>query len=238
MAAIASSVLAIVPARGGSKRVPRKNLRPLGGKPLLCHTLDAALGSRCFTDIMLSSDDDEVLAIAAHYQGVVADRRDERYATDHATVFSLVASIVARPELVRRYDAVALLLPTAPFRGALHVRDCLALLDGDSDAVVSVTRFEFPPQFGVFVDPTSAHAIPVWDPSPLLSGQTRSQDQAPVYRPNGAIYVSWWDAYYRLGTFYGARMKCYPMSREESVDIDSEADLEYAQYLLDRARSR
>jgi CMP-N-acetylneuraminic acid synthetase len=232
----ASSVLGIVPARGGSKRVLRKNLRLLGGKPLICHTLEAALDSRAFSDVMLSSDDDEILEIAKGYDDVVVDRREACYATDQATVFSLVASIVARAGFKDRYDAVALLLPTAPFRQAQHICECLALLDEATESVVSVTLFEFPPQFGLFVDSTNSNATPAWSPSPLLSGQTRSQDQQPVYHPNGAIYVAWWDAYCRRSTFYGEPMKGYLMSREASIDIDTEADLEYAQYLFQRAQ--
>jgi CMP-N,N'-diacetyllegionaminic acid synthase len=222
--------LAIIPARGGSKRIARKNLQELGGVPLVQHALRAAIDSQCFTDVLLTSDDDEILELGSRMNGVTTDRRDPAHATDKATVFGLVAALVARAEFQDRYDAVGLLLPTAPFRSANHVQDGFSLLNASCDAVVSVTRFEFPPQFGVLIDEESRQMTPYANPSPLLTGQTRSQDQAAIYHPNGALYLAWWSSYVEHGSFYKGRVRALEMSRLHSVDIDTPEDLEYARY--------
>lgn len=226
--------LAVIPARGGSKRVPRKNLQQLGGKPLVAHAIEAALDAGCFSDILLSSDDEEVRAVGASYQGVSAEDRAAEMASDTATVFSFIAALVARADLARRYDVIALLLPTAPFRRGEHVRAGFKLLEPGVDAVVSVAPYDFPPQFGVFLD-TETNAIrPFVEPSPLHTGRTRSQDQQRIYHPNGAFYFAWWASYARNRSFYLGKVRGCPMTRADSVDIDDAEDLAYAQFLWNR----
>ena len=224
--------LAVVPARGGSKRLPRKNLRLLGGKPLVCHTLDAAIDSGCFAEIVLSSDDPGILALAGDYPQVRPHRREADWSGDRCTVFDFLHHLVTEGGAGEGCDALALLLPTAPFRTVRSVRGVAAMLTREVDSVVSLCRYDFPPQFGVYLEEATGEIRPAFDPSPLLSGATRSQDQAPILHPNGAVYMAWIDAYRQYGTFYRGRCRGYEMDRYESLDIDSEADLEYAEFLL------
>jgi CMP-N-acetylneuraminic acid synthetase len=226
--------LAVIPARGGSKRVARKNLRDLGGKPLVAHTIEAALQADCFTDVLVSSDDPEIRAVGAAYPGVTTEDRASEWASDTATVFSYIAALVAREDLASRYDVISLLLPTAPFRRAEHVKAGFSLLEPGVDAVVSVSPYEFPPQFGVLLDEATSAIRPFVEPSPLQTGKTRSQDQARVYHPNGAFYFAWWRAYASNRSFYLGKVRGCPMTRADSVDIDDEDDLAYAQYLWGR----
>ena len=109
--------LTVIPARGGSKRVPRKNLRLLGGKPLVCYTIDAAVKSGCFNKIILSSNDDEVLSLGKE-KGIEAERRPDELSGDHVRVLEVFKHILHQPEIYGTYDVVALLWPTCPFRTA------------------------------------------------------------------------------------------------------------------------
>lgn len=229
--------IAVVPARGGSKRVPRKNLRPLGGVPLVTRALRAAVDSGVFDHVLLSSDDPEILALANRSPGVTPHRRDPAHATDTATVFGFLRELAQTDPLVSSAAVVGLLLPPVPFRTAVHVREAAALLDATVDAVVSFTAFEFPPQFAVTLDPGGL-IRPLLPDSPLLGGRTRSQDQVPTFRPNGAVYLGWREAFLAHQGFYAGRTRAYLMDRDSSIDIDTEDDWAYAAWLLERREGR
>lgn len=226
--------LAIIPARGGSKRLPRKNLRPLGGRPLVAHTLAAAADSGCFSRILLSSDDPEMLAQADDFEGVDPWPREEALSGDKVTALTLVESIIETNGFDAEYDVVALLLPTCPFRTAQHVREGFELLSEEVDGVVSLTTYEFPPQLSVTLGEENGYIRGVFDPCPLITGDTRSQDQATIYRPNGAFYIQWMAKFMVNRNFWKGDVRGYVMDREDSVDIDDERDLEYAQFMWER----
>lgn len=223
--------LAIIPARGGSKRLPGKNIKPLQGKPLISYTIEAAIKSDCFTKILLSSDDEEILEIGRQYQEVEGEVRPSRLAGDQVKVLELVCEIAERPELKENYDVIALLLPTAPFRQAKHIQAGFEELTPNIDSVVSLTTYEFPPQLSVTLEENQL-ITPVFNPCPLITGDTRSQDQKLIYRPNGGFYISWWQSFLVNQNFWKGKVKGYPMSRLASVDIDDQTDLDYAEFLL------
>ena len=178
--------LAIVPARGGSKRLPGKNLRPLNGKPLIGYTIQAALRSECFQKVLFSSDDEELLEVARGF-GADAEERPAYLAADTAKVLELVNVLADREEFQREFDIIALLLPTCPFRRPSDIRKGMELLTREVDSVVSVTDYEFPPQLGVKVDPGTGLLEGLFDPSPLVTGDTRSQDKERILRPIGGF---------------------------------------------------
>ena len=224
--------LAIIPARGGSKRLTKKNLRLIGGKPLVCHTLEAAQQSACFVKVLLSSDDRDILALADGYDIVEPALRPEELSGDHVTALTLVNHIVSDPRIRTEYDVVALLLPTAPFRNALHLKEGFEMLTEEVDGVVSLTAYEFPPQLSVRLE--GGLVAPVFDPCPLITGNTRSQDQSAIYRPNGGFYIQWMEKFIINRNFWKGKVRGYEMKRIDSVDIDNEMDLQYAEFLLDR----
>ena len=226
--------LAIIPARGGSKRLPKKNLRLLGGKPLVCRTLDTAEASDCFDKIILSSDDQEILELAKPYRRIVPEVRSDALSGDKVTALSLVSEIVDRLGADKEFDVVALLLPTAPFRQVADIRAGFDLLDDTVDGVNSLTSYEFPPQLSVTLK--DGMISPTFEPCPLITGNTRSQDQLPIYRPNGAFYISWMESFCKYRNFWKGNVKGYIMQRIHSVDIDTEMDLNYAQFLLDNEK--
>jgi len=222
--------LAIVPARGGSKRLPKKNLRPLGGRPLVCHTLDAAQNSGCFSKILLSSDEPKILDFANDYADVEAMLRPKVLAGDLVTALNLVKSIVANPQIHEEFGIITLLLPTAPFRTSVHIQEGMRLLTPKVDGVVSLTPYEFPPQLSVTLENGQVH--PVFEPCPLITGDTRSQDQKIIYRPNGAFYMQWMSSFLRNQNFWMGQVTGYVMDRRDSVDIDDLGDLDYAEHLI------
>lgn len=223
--------LAIIPARGGSKRLPRKNVKDLNGKPLACYSIDAAVESGVFDTIMLNSDDPEILSLADRYETVEARSRPGRLAGDKDKVISLILELAQEPEIVERFSVIALLLPTCPFRGAEDLKTGLGMLTPDVDAVVSVTDYDFPYSMSVRIadDGLVEH---VFDPAPLVTGDTRSQDHAPVYHPNGGFYFGWRDRLVSNGNYFAGKTKGYVMPRLASVDIDDENDFLYAEHLV------
>jgi len=211
--------------------LPRKNVRVIAGKPLICHTIDAAIDSEKFSGIVLNSDDDEILSFAKKYPQVTAEVRPARLATDTTKVLELVCEIADRKEVQAKYDAIALLLPTCPFRTGQHLREGMAKLTRDFDSVVSVTTYEFPPQLGIFRNDQDGVISGVFDPCPLITGDTRSQDQKPIYRPNGGFYISWLDRFVENRNYFRGRVHGFPMDRLDSVDVDNELDMEYADFV-------
>lgn len=223
--------LCVIPARGGSKRLPRKNLALLDGLSLVQRSLETAVASRLFKTILLSSDDEEILAQAAPYcPKVQAIKRDPSLAGDHSTVLELVCNLV--DHYAEGHDMVGLVLPTAPLCSAEHLREGYKLLMShtNADGVVSLTKYEFPPQFAVALQ--RSFVTPFMEDSPLVSGKTRSQDQALLYRPNGAFYFHRLPAFLEHQNFWKGSILGYIMSRRDSVDIDTEFDLRLAELML------
>ncbi len=210
-------VLGLIPARGGSKGIPRKNLAPLGGRPLLAWTVDAARGAGELTRVVVSTDDDEIAAVA----GVEVLRRPPELAADDTPMLEVVRHAVS--ELGP--DVVALLQPTSPFRRAEHVDACVRLLlESGADAVVSVV--EVPHRFR----PDSL--MDVVDGRVVARGSARTrQEKERVYARNGpAVLARRAD---RLGgDLYGGDVRPFVMSARDSLDVDDPDDLELAERLL------
>jgi len=228
--------LAIIPARGGSKRFPRKNIAKLNGKPLICYSIESAIRSECFDKIIFSSDDDEILSVAKNYPEIFPEKRPAIFAGDTVKVIELVCHMVDRPDLQNKFDTISLLLPTCPFRKASDIRQGFELMDKSVDSVVSLTSYEFPIKMSIEVDDQTGFLQYVFDPSPLITGDTRSQDHKPINRTNDAFYISWWHKFKLNRNYYKGSVKGHLMSRNYSVDIDDADDLLFAELLLDRKR--
>lgn len=228
--------LAVIPARGGSKRLVKKNLRLLGGKPLVQHTLEAVAQSGVFKTIILSSDDDDILAVAENVEGVIPEKRPANLSQDTTKVLELIVQIAEREGYEKQYDSLAFFLPTCPFRNAHHIREAYQLLTEGVDSVVSITKMEDPVQLSVGLDEETKFINPeaILSPSPLITGNTRSQDFVPYYRPNGGFYISRIENIRTQKNFFKGKVKGYYMDRLHSVDVDTEMDLNYAQFLIDQ----
>lgn len=219
--------IAIIPARGGSKRLPDKNIKLLGGKPLISHSIEAALKAKSISAVMVSSDSEQILNIARSYNEVIIHQREKTLASDTATALELVEDIYMN--LKDEYSFITLMLPTCPFRNSKHLDEGFALLKDSDDGVVSVTSYEFPISLNV---PVNENYIELSENSPLITGNTRSQNHKPSYRPNGGFYVSKWSSFDKYRNFWKGNVKYYLMNRINSIDIDDQIDLNIANMIF------
>ena len=218
--------LAIIPARGGSKRLPGKNIRNLCGRPLILYTLDAALESGQYESIIVTSDSDDILDVCKGRDPCISLHKRPKYlASDTSTVLKTVQSLFEDvQESGREYDSVSLLLPTAPLRTAKDLAAAFQLLTPEVDSVISITEFNFPPQLGLMID-ADGILQPYHASDPFRKGRTRSQDYPTIYRPNGAIYLAWWRSFAEHQNFFMGKATSYFMPPTMSADIDTELDL-------------
>jgi len=224
--------LAVIPARGGSKGVPGKNLRLLGGRPLLAYTADAALNARRLARTVLSTDDPAIAAAGRALGLDVPFTRPAALAADDAPMLPVLIHAV---DVLHRggftADTVVLLQPTSPLRTAAHVDAALDLLESTgADSVVSVV--EVPHQFS----PVSVMALDGGRLRPYLPGPvvTRRQDKPRVFARNGPAVLAVRVATLKAGSLYGDDCRPLLMDAAASLDIDVPADFDYAEFLLSR----
>lgn len=218
-------MLAVIPARGGSKGLPRKNLRRLGGLPLVSHSIRAARESRLIDTYVVSTEDEEIAAVAAEH-GAAVLRRPAGLATDSVQNNDVLRHALAERAAGHRY--VVLLQPTSPFRRGAHIDACLApLLAGNARSVMTVTPVDHHPgkavrlEDGLVVPCTNAFEM-----------EARRQDLPEVFRQNGAVYALAIEDFLREGRLYLQPCRASIMPPEDSIDIDSEIDLQLAELLL------
>ena len=227
---MSGDTVCVVPARAGSKRLPGKNLASLGGKPLIRHTIDAAVESGVFAEVVVSSDDDGVLDLARSL-GISADRRPDALATDTARAVEVVAELLDRRwrSAPRR---VAMMLPTCPLRTADDVRAAVCAFDAEPDVafLVGVTAFEFPPELALY-EVGGGPRVRMADPGAYRTS-TRGQSWPRAVRPNGSIYLADTVAFLRERTFFVDPCLVHVMPAERSIDIDFAFQLQMAEALL------
>jgi CMP-N,N'-diacetyllegionaminic acid synthase len=226
---MAGNYLGIIPARGGSKRIKRKNLALLAGKPLLVYTIEAALAARRLTRVMVSTEDPEIAAVAKQSQAEVPFLRPPELAQDYSTSLQVIKHVLdtlGREGAV--FDGVALLQPTSPFRTGKHIDAAIERFEKTAaDTVTSVCAAE-------------EHPFYAWklaeegELTSFISLECQTMDRRdlpPVYFENGAIYVCARSALDQ-DCLYGQKVISYQMSRFDSVDIDTPLDLQWAEFLL------
>ena len=229
-------ILAIIPARGGSKSVPRKNIKPLAGKPLLYYILTAALGSKLLTKTVVSSEDDEILAVAEQYGGKeVPLRRPAELAEDTTADIPVLRHAIAEVEAKAGYqfDYVVMLHATTPLVTTEDIDATLQLLidDPGADSAVSVYQVnDFHPKKLLKIDGGRLSSYVEGFPEPTTS---RRQDVVPVYKRNGGIYVSKRHIMVDQGTVWGKIVLPHIMPEDKSVDINSKVDFLFAETLME-----
>ncbi|MCL5961868.1 MAG: acylneuraminate cytidylyltransferase family protein [Chloroflexi bacterium] len=226
-------VLAAIPARGGSKGVPRKNVRLLGGMPLIGHSIDAAQRSRFRPRVVVSTDDEEIAAVSRRLGAEVPLLRPKELATDTTPTAPVIQHLLAALERAEGYvpDVVVLLQPTSPLRTASVVDAGIeALLNSDADSVVGVCLNEHPPQWLKVIGSDG------YLQNFIEGGETyrRRQDCPSSYRINGALYVTRPKLIRQEGRLLGDRTLPLIMNPLESADIDTELDFLVAEVLLER----
>ena len=218
--------LAIIPARGESKRLPRKNLLDLNGKPLVAWSIEAGLNSKYIDKVVVTSDDADILNIAKYY-GVLSINRPIELSSDTATTFDAVEHAI---ENIKYYDYIVLLQPTSPLRTEWHIDKAIEfLINKEADAIVSVCEMDHSPLWSNTLDDTLSMA----EFLTKSIKNKRSQDLDSYYRINGAIYIC--DTKKLLkekGFFIENGIYAFKMDRETSIDIDNEIDFQLADLIL------
>ena len=222
--------IAIIPARGGSKRLPGKNIKLLGGKPLIAWTIEAAIKSNIFDHIFVSTDSEEIASVSRDYGAKVPFLRPAELASDTATTNDVVTHLVEwfEKEYNKEVTTVAILQPTSPLRNAQHIQEAFKVMEMKrAKAVVSVCELEYPIQFcnQLGVDGAMDGFIELGD-------MKRTQDLDSTYRLNGAIYI--FDNTYvgRMNDLYSEGTFAYIMDSKSSIDIDTKDDFDLAEHLI------
>ncbi|QHV96265.1 pseudaminic acid cytidylyltransferase [Spirosoma endbachense] len=220
------SNIAIIPARGGSKRIPRKNIRPFLGKPILAYVIDAALRSGLFSEVMVSTDDEEIAGIARTYGASVPFMRQAETANDFATTADVLGEVLNQyAQKGSTYDYACCLYPTAPFiTPTLLQRAFSTLTNKQFDTVYPIQRFGFPIQRAVLLNDEK---VQWFQPEHAL---TRSQDLEPAYHDAGQFYffnTKTFEQTLRLITNHSGGIIVPEM---EAHDIDTEEDWQVAEF--------
>ncbi|MDL2304103.1 acylneuraminate cytidylyltransferase family protein [Bacteroides sp. OttesenSCG-928-D19] len=220
--------LILIPARGGSKGIPHKNRKPLAGKPLIGYSIEVAKQLAPQDDICISTDDPEIISIAQSYGLNVPFVRPHHLAQDTSGTYEVIIhALDFYANLGREYDVVVLLQPTSPFRTAQHVRQAMKLYSHECDMVVSVTEARSNPYHVMFREDADGFLHHLMGNKPM-----RRQDAPTVYEYNGAIYVMNVQELRQKHLANFTRNRKYLMPQQVSVDLDTQRDWLYAEWLM------
>ncbi len=228
------SMIAIIPARSGSKGLKDKNIKPLCGKPMIAYTIEAAINTGLFDEVFVSTDSQEYADISVKYGASVPFLRDPELATSGARTWDVILNAIDiyDKKLGKKYDSMALLQPTSPLRDSDDILDAYKMfIEKDAVSVISVSEVEHSPlrsntlpknlSLGRFFS-NNIHTVP-------------RQELPTYYCINGAIYfVKMEKLLESLSNLYSARSYAYIMSKEKSIDIDDERDFLLAQIIMEK----
>lgn len=223
-------ILAIIPARGGSKRLPRKNIVPLAGKPLINWSIESAKMVSSISRLVISTDCEEIAKIAKEAGGDVPFLRPANLSSDTSSSVDVVKHTIEYfTALGERYDYVLILQPTSPLRTSAHIQDAIDLLnDKCADSVISVCECEHSPLWANTLD----DSLSLENFIPKAIKNTRSQDLPKYYRLNGAIYLTKVEQFQTEGIFMSGKSVAFIMDTNSSVDIDNKLDFIIAETIM------
>ncbi|MBR1669334.1 MAG: pseudaminic acid cytidylyltransferase [Butyrivibrio sp.] len=227
------STLAMITARGGSKRIPRKNIKQFNGKPIIAYSIEAALSSGAFDEVMVSTDDDEIAEISRKYGAGVPFMRSEKTANDFATTVDVIEEVL--DEYHKRgqdFEMFACIYPTAPFVTAGRLRAATEQLrESDADVLIPVVRFSYPPQRAMVIEKERL----VFKAPENLS--KRSQDLEPYFHDAGQFYISRTESFKKNRALMVGNILPMELSELEVQDIDNEVDWKLAELKYNLARN-
>ena len=226
------NILGLIPARSGSKGLPRKNIKPLLGKPLIARTIEQALVSKYLNRVVVSTDDKEIAEISIKYGAEVPFVRPKELAEDDAKGIDVVLHAIdwfKEDDKQKKYDLIMLLQPTSPLRTTEDIDKAIELLFlKKAKAIVSVCEVDHHPLW--------ANTLPkdgcMKDFIRQEIMNKNRQELPKFYRLNGAIYLAYCNYIKEQESFFGEKTFAYIMPRERSIDIDDEIDFKLAQILI------
>lgn len=217
-------IVALIPARGGSKRIPKKNVVLLAGKPLISYTIEASLSSKWIDRTIVSTDDDEIGVVSSKY-GAEVLKRPKHISEDDSTTEDVMSHLVKEFENTsQNIDYLVLLQPTTPFRNSKTVDEGIeVMLKFDVDSLLSVCEVQHYYLMGHFEN--EMYELE-YEERPF------SQNMIKKYRENGALYITKKDFFLRTHNRIGGKIKAVVMDEVDSIDIDNSIDLERAEKLM------
>jgi len=220
------NILYIIPARGGSKGIPHKNIKNLAGKPLIYYSIDIARSLTTDDNICVSTDDEEIKAVVENYGLTVQFKRPSNLANDTASTNDVILHAINYYESIGiNYDIIVLLQPTSPFRKTEHVKEALALYNDNIDMVVSVNKSH---TASVLCKENEDGFVKLI----FNKKATRRQDITELYEYNGAIYVININSLKAYNLSGLEKIVKYVMDERSSIDIDSMLDWHLSEYLI------
>ena len=220
------SILGVITARGGSKRLPNKNIRDLAGKPLIAWTIESAMKSKYMDRVILSSEDGGIIRIAKKYGCEVPFIRPSYLSTDNSSSEDVI--IHAVNSLNALYDYTILLQPTTPLRTCQQIDECIEkCISENSKSISSVSKAEKSPS--LYFTIKNGKLVPLYD-------KTKHKNHpAEFYILNGALYMVDTKYFLKVKSFTTKSSACYVMPKEHSIDIDTILDFKLAEYLADKS---
>ena len=223
------SVLAIIPARGGSKGLPGKNIYPVNGKPLIAYTIDAALKATHITKTIVSSDNDEIIKVSAQL-GAIALKRPRELAQDTSSSEEVIRYVIQTSSAQgEKFDILVLLQPTSPLRSAEDIDNAIEhMLNNNASAVISVTNIGIKPFKSYYLNKNGFLQGIHNNKSPNI----RRQELPDAYLANGAIYGIYVEEFLKTNSLIPNATIPFVMDEEKSIDIDSLADIKLLKSIL------
>ncbi|MCW2262018.1 MULTISPECIES: pseudaminic acid cytidylyltransferase [Sphingobacterium] len=223
--AIIQNNICIIPARGGSKRIPRKNIKDFLGKPIIAYSIEAALSSGLFSEVMVSTDDEEIAAVALKYGANVPFLRSKENSNDYATTLDVIKEVLTAYENCNLYfDQVCCIYATAPFVTDIHLQNSFSMFkDGDFDSLFPVMKYGFPIQRSLYIE----NGISKFKYPEHIN--TRSQDLTDSYHDAGQFYWLKPDLIHAGETIMSDKTGPYLIKELEGQDIDNEVDWKLAE---------
>ncbi len=227
------NVLFVITARGGSKGVPRKNIRKIGGIPLIAYKIIAAQKCKYPNRIVVSTDDEEIASVAREYGNVVPFMRPDELATDTSSSMDVVSHALewVKSNDSELYDYICLLEPSSPFSTFEDLNNALECMEtAEADTLLGMKEVEVSRDFIFELDDNGGLSY-FYESVQKMSG-VRRQDQKPQYTMNGCMYIARMEYFEKNKSFHSINSRPYIMPWERSVEIDTEQDLKYAEYLV------
>lgn len=230
-------MLAIIPARGGSKGLPGKNIKLLCGKPLIAHTIEAAMAAKTVDRIIVSTDDPEIAQIAHQYDVEIPFMRPKELAQDNSLAIDAYIYTIDRlnREFNNNYKEFVLLQPTSPLRIAQDIDNAVELFfQKKADSVISCAVLSHPMEWVCNINDDGVMQRLKEGDGKIMKNR---QDSKRYYMLNGAVYVFNYFLLKEKYTYYSDKTYAYVMPPERSIDIDTELDFKFAEFLMTRGRS-
>ena len=218
--------IAIIPARGGSKRIPHKNIKPFLGKPIIAYSIEAAQKSGLFSELMVSTDDNEIAEMAKKYGATVPFFRSPQTANDFATIGEVIEEVLLNYQKQgKMFENVCCLLATAPFINTKRLMEAYDLmLEKKYDSVFPIVRFSYPIQRALRL---SDGNVSMFQPENFAK---RSQDLEPAYHDSGQFYWMKVEEFMKQKRFFSKNSGAIMLPETEVQDIDSEEDWKLAEW--------